>query len=237
MVGVGGFASRTWSLVSDQPARSRAYVLVIDRHACRAFELPEVGELTVGRDHDADVVVDDRAISRYHARLIAARGEVWIADLGSHNGTTVNGVAVEGSRKLASCDEIAIGDLKLVVHLPRRPLASVPDADDGGAGASADTDAEEGTRITLGDREVLVADPAMVRIYELLARVGKADLTVLVCGETGVGKENAAYAVHHHSPRRAGPFVTINCAAIQETLAESELFGHEKGAFSGDAVA
>jgi two-component system response regulator AtoC len=204
-------------------------VLVIDGHACRAFELPVVGELSIGRDDDADVVIDDRAVSRCHARLIAARSEVAIADLGSHNGTRVNGVRVDGARTLASGDEIAIGEVKLLVHLPRRPVAS------GDAQGRCGDDA--GTRIMLGDREVIVADPAMVRIYELLTRVGRADLTVLLCGETGVGKENAAYAVHHHSPRRAGPFISINCAAIQETLAESELFGHEKGAFSGAAGA
>jgi DNA-binding NtrC family response regulator len=227
-----GRVSRTWSLVSDRPeaSRSRAYVLVIDGHACRAFELPAVGELSIGRDDDADVVIDDRAVSRCHARLIAARGEVAIADLGSHNGTRVNGVRVDGARTLASGDEIAIGDVTLVVHLPRRPVVASHGAD-GRSGEDA------GTRIMLGDREVIVADPAMVRIYELLTRVGRADLTVLLCGETGVGKENAAYAVHHHSPRRAGPFISINCAAIQETLAESELFGHEKGAFSGAAGA
>jgi len=211
---------------------------MIGRHACRAFELPATGELSIGRGEDADVVIEHRAVSRSHARLIAARGEVRIADLGSHNGTTVNGVAVDGSRVLASGDEIAIGDAVLVVHLPRRVAVAIA-----GSEADADTDLEtgsdryEGPRITLGEREVIVADPAMVRIYEMLARVGKADLTVLVCGETGVGKENAAYAVHHYSPRRAGPFVSINCAAIQETLAESELFGHEKGAFSGAAAA
>jgi len=195
-------------------------VLAIGRHDCRAFELPVVGELAIGRDVDADVVVDDRSVSRCHARLIAAGGEVRIVDRGSRNGTRVNGVAIDGARLLASGDEIAIGDAVLVLHLPRR--IEVPIA------------ADEAP-LQIGEREVIVADPVMVRIYELLARIGRGDLTVLVCGETGVGKENAAYAVHHHSARRAGPFISINCAAIQETLAESELFGHEKGAFSGAA--
>jgi DNA-binding NtrC family response regulator len=176
----------------------------------------------IGRDADVDVVLDDPAASRHHARLIAAGGEVRIADLGSHNGTVVNGSRVDGSRVLSSGDEIAIGDATIAVYLPRRPTLA----------ATA-----EGTRIRLGEREVIVADPAMIRIYDLIARVGRSELTVLVCGETGVGKENAAYAVHHHSPRRDGPFVSINCAAIQETLAESELFGHERGAFSGAANA
>jgi transcriptional regulator with GAF, ATPase, and Fis domain len=73
----------------------------------------------------------------------------------------------------------------------------------------------------------------MSRLIELIERVAAVDLPVLVLGETGTGKELAAAAVHHFSPRREGPIVSFNCAAIQESLAESELFGHEKGAFSG----
>ncbi|HZJ62555.1 MAG TPA: sigma-54-dependent Fis family transcriptional regulator, partial [Kofleriaceae bacterium] len=219
---VGGSAARTRSLVTDRSGRSgpRAYVLVIGRHDCRAFELPVVGELAIGRDGEADVMIDDRAVSRCHARLIAAGGEVRIVDRGSRNGTRVNGVPVDGARVLASGDEIAIGDALLLLHLPHRGELEIT---------------ADGASLRVGEREIIVADPAMVRIYELLARIGRGDLTVLVCGETGVGKENAAYAVHHHSARRAGPFISINCAAIQETLAESELFGHERGAFSGAA--
>src|SRR5262245_2220483 len=125
MLRVGGSVSRTWSFVSDQAAgtRPRAYVLVIGHHDCRAVELPALGELSIGRGDDAEVVVHDHTVSRCHARLIATRGDVLIADLGSRNGTTVNGVAVDGSRVLASGDEIAIGDVTLVVHLPRQPVA------------------------------------------------------------------------------------------------------------------
>ena len=68
---------------------------------------------------------------------------------------------------------------------------------------------------------------------ELIRRLAPTDLPVLIEGETGVGKENAAYALHAWSPTRAGPFVAVNCAAFAETLIESELFGSEKGAFSG----
>lgn len=85
----------------------------------------------------------------------------------------------------------------------------------------------------LGERRVLVADPAMVRLYDLIRRLAASDLPVLISGETGVGKENAAWAVHWHSKRSAGPFVSVNCAALTESLVESELFGHERGAFTG----
>jgi two-component system response regulator AtoC len=89
----------------------------------------------------------------------------------------------------------------------------------------------------LGDRKVVLADPAMLRLYELLRRLARSDLPVLVLGETGTGKENAAAAVHHFSARAGRPLVAFNCAAIPESLIESELFGHEKGAFSGAAAA
>ncbi|HEX2570679.1 MAG TPA: sigma 54-interacting transcriptional regulator [Polyangia bacterium] len=93
------------------------------------------------------------------------------------------------------------------------------------------------TELRLGDRSVFVADPVMVRIYELLRRLAPSDLPVLITGETGAGKENAAYAIHAWSPRAGHPFVALNCATIPESLAESTLFGHEKGAFTGAQAA
>jgi two-component system response regulator AtoC len=92
-------------------------------------------------------------------------------------------------------------------------------------------------RLHIGDRTVLVADPAMTAAYGLLRRLAASELPVLILGETGVGKENAAFAAHAWSPRSAGPFITVNCAAIPETLFESELFGYERGAFSGAVTA
>jgi DNA-binding NtrC family response regulator/pSer/pThr/pTyr-binding forkhead associated (FHA) protein len=92
---------------------------------------------------------------------------------------------------------------------------------------------EASTRVELEGRDAVVADPAMQRIYDLLKRLAGSELTVLVSGETGVGKELAARAVHGWSARKAGPFVPVNCAALTESLVESELFGHQRGAFTG----
>ena len=75
--------------------------------------------------------------------------------------------------------------------------------------------------------------PAMLRLHDQIAQVGGTDSTVLVTGETGTGKELVARAVHSRSRRRSGPLVTVNCGALSPTLVESELFGHERGAFTG----
>ncbi|HEX8210761.1 MAG TPA: sigma-54 dependent transcriptional regulator [Longimicrobium sp.] len=84
-----------------------------------------------------------------------------------------------------------------------------------------------------GDDEVVGSSPALVEVFKTVGRVGPSDATVLVTGESGTGKELIARAVHRVSARAGGPFVAVNCAAIPEDLLESELFGHEKGAFTG----
>jgi two-component system response regulator HydG len=92
-------------------------------------------------------------------------------------------------------------------------------------------------RETLGTqfdyRNIIGRSTAMVKLLETVAQVAPSEATVLITGESGTGKELIAGAIHFNSPRKAGPFVKINCAALTETLLESELFGHEKGAFTG----
>lgn len=89
------------------------------------------------------------------------------------------------------------------------------------------------TTVRIGHLSILIADSVMLRLYRLIERLAQSDLPVLLCGETGSGKEIAAHAVHVRSRRASERLVCINCAALPEALAESELFGHERGAFSG----
>jgi two-component system response regulator HydG len=83
---------------------------------------------------------------------------------------------------------------------------------------------------------VLGSSPSIREIFQLLEMVAPSEATVLLLGETGTGKELVAQAIHRNSPRAAGPFVVVNCATLPETLLESELFGHERGSFTGATV-
>ncbi|HEY8505616.1 MAG TPA: sigma-54 dependent transcriptional regulator [Gemmataceae bacterium] len=105
-----------------------------------------------------------------------------------------------------------------ISRLMREPVV-IPEAD--GAEAEAEADA------------LIGRCPAMQEVYKAIGRVAPQDVTVLVLGESGTGKELVARALYHYSKRARGPFLAVNCAAIPEPLLESELFGHEKGAFTG----
>ena len=84
-----------------------------------------------------------------------------------------------------------------------------------------------------GSNEIFGSSPPILAVRDIIARVARTDATVLITGETGTGKELVARAIHKSSPRAQKPFIPVNCAAFTETLLESELFGHEKGAFTG----
>src|SRR4029078_1455397 len=109
-------------------------------------------------------------------------------------------------------DSIIVGTTSVVVR--HKPKADLPD-------------------LRGADPDVVVRDPAMRAIYQQAALAARSPLNVLILGETGVGKEVLSPAIHTHSRRASGPFLPFNCAALTETLQESELFGHEKGAFTG----
>lgn len=173
--------------------------------------LPPEGFI-VGTHAGAGFRLTDPSISRRHVELIPDREGVHVRDLGSTNGTIVGGNRIsEAFVPLGAT--LSLGQTKIEVCklVDRTPLPL-------------------SRRRRLG--ELIGSSPAMRRIYSLLECAADAEVTVLLEGETGTGKELAARALHSHSPRAAGPFQIIDCGAVSPSLIESELFGHEKGSFT-----
>jgi two-component system response regulator AtoC len=170
---------------------------------------------TFGRSAECDVVMNDPSVSRRHAILDVAESVV-LRDLGSHNGTRINGRPIDrGSRVVVPIG--AIFQLGTATVVLQRGSPALKREVKGGRPAH---------------RRVVV-DAAMVNIYSMVDLVAPTMLAVLILGATGVGKEVFAHEVHDRSPRAGKPFVQLNCAALPESLLEAELFGYEKGAFTG----
>ena len=170
--------------------------------------------VSVGSAGDNDLVLKDPFVSRRHAILRREQGRLWLRDRGSRNGTWVNDVRVERCQ-VGEGARIVVGCTALVVE--RRASAAASRA-----GAAPP-----------GETRLVAGHELMQRVLKQVERLGPRPMPVLVQGETGTGKELVARALHLASPRRLGSLEPINCAAIPRELAESELFGHEKGAFTG----
>ncbi len=321
----------------------------------RVVPLPDGTPVIFGRAPEVTVPIQHENVSRQHARVLRRGADIVVEDLGSRNGTFVNGVRAEGPTRVSSGDELTIGPVTAIVGVTtgmqqrtligssfefedrvasecdravryHRPMGLamlrldgsedaigwsldrvaqnlrrmdflgqygpeefaiiLPEADaeataaaalriarearvgglehggvsvhiglavcpgDGsqpealvsaarsalrkarvGGGADGVSAPPEEKMLPLGD--VVCVDPLMKRVFDLTRKVAGTPMTVLIMGETGVGKEIVASAVHKQSPRADKPYVTLNCSALTETLLESELFGHERGAFTG----
>jgi hypothetical protein len=190
----------------------------------RSWLLPPAGEATVGRAEDADVHIDSAAASRRHALIHVDGPTVSISDLDSRNSTRVNGERITRQRSLTYGDVITFGDVLAI--LEEQTDETYIDA------PSEEQLPPEGLTLDVGERAITVADPIMLHTYAQIRRLAQSPLSVMIVGETGTGKDLAASALHAWSRRSPGPYVSINCAALPEALAESELFGYERGAFS-----
>ncbi len=173
--------------------------------------------LVIGRDASADIVVVSDSASRRHASIELIGSMARVAELGSSNGTWVDGkpVQVGSAATLQPGQTLRVGDVMMLFHHAEVVDKVLP-----------------ASRASGGDGPVIVAE-SMKRLYLTLERLAQGPISVLILGETGVGKEVAARTIHQRSPRCDGPFIAINCPAVPASLLESELFGHEKGAFTG----
>jgi transcriptional regulator with PAS, ATPase and Fis domain len=175
--------------------------------------LTEGDRCVIGTHPTADLRVEDRTVSRFHCEVVVEASRVVLADLGSRNGTYVDDVRVERCH-LHPGAVIRVGQTRIEVR-ERGETTSLPLS----------------TRTSFGT--MVGASPAMRRVFATLERAADSDATVLVTGETGTGKEAAAESIHAESARRDGPFIVVDCGALPANLLESELFGHERGAFTG----
>ncbi len=177
--------------------------------------MPAQGELLLGRSLEADLQIGAPSVSREHA-LIRAGTPPTICDLQSSNGTSVAGQQLARGQvaELLPGNVVQLGSAFLMLQASPEPSMRL----------LAPTAAAPATP---------PAQLAMAELYRLVDLVAQSTLSVILQGETGVGKEVLARRIHERSPRAEQPFLKLNCAAFSESLAEAELFGHERGAFTG----
>ncbi len=170
-------------------------------------------EIRIGSMEDNDVVLHDDTVSRYHCRIVQDDTSWVVIDQHSTNGTFINKVRVREGHLKPGC-MLAVGQHQLKFNAREEEVRIVPSAADRCGG-------------------LIGADPKMREIYSIIEKIAPTATTIVIDGETGTGKEVVAQAIHSLSPRQRGELVVFDCGAVPPNLIESELFGHEKGSFTG----
>ncbi|MCB9619178.1 MAG: sigma 54-dependent Fis family transcriptional regulator [Sandaracinus sp.] len=167
----------------------------------------------IGKTDDNDLVIRDQTVSRAHCEILREARGYLIRDLGSTNGTLLDGAEIREAF-LRPGAILTVGKIELKVRTYAERIEVLP---------------SEQQRFG----EAVGKSLPMRTIFGLLERLAPSDATVLLGGETGTGKDVVARAIHEASPRRGRPMVVVDCGAVVANLIESELFGHEKGSFTG----
>jgi len=204
---------------SHRADASEPWLVISSAAGLRAIPLPRAPRVTIGRMHTCDIVIEDESVSRQHAAVVMTPQGLVIEDLGSRNRTKVSGRALSRGETapLQVGTVVEVGYATMFVQVGRPPSA-------GPASTGVPSSAKAGA---------IVHDPTMQRLYALIDVIAPSPLHVVILGETGTGKEVFAEAIHKGSLRTQKPFLKVNCAGLSGSLLESELFGHEKGAFTG----
>jgi len=193
--------------------RQQRMRLVVERNGPVGKTL-ELGNLIkVGKAPDNDLCIEHPTVSRYHCELRRDGERYLVADVGSTNGTFLDGAQVREAY-LRPGALIEVGDVLLRLQSEQAAVTIAPSV-------------RESFGALVGQSQ------AMREIFALLERIAPTDATLLLIGETGSGKGALARAIHEQSSRARKPFVLVDCSAVSPSLIESELFGHERGAFTG----
>lgn len=171
------------------------------------------GTISIGAADGSDLKLSDETVSRNHAEIVKTKDGYLVRDLGSTNGTFVGGLKVKEAF-LASGSIVKVGKTRIKFTPLDEQLEIYPSK-----------------KSQFG--ELIGRSLEMRKIFGILEKVAPTNVTVVIGGETGTGKELVAKAIHQYSRRGKGPFIVFDCGAVAENLIESELFGHERGSFTG----
>jgi DNA-binding NtrC family response regulator len=171
--------------------------------------------VSVGTARDNALAIADFTVSRYHLEISVRPGGILVSDLGSTNGTYIGGVRIERAF-VPPGTLLRLGGTAIRFDDAVRQTVPAPHG---------------GARSELAG--MIAVSPQMLRLFADIERVAATPTSVLIVGESGTGKERVAEALHARSPRARAPLVTIDCGALSSSLLASELFGHERGAFTG----
>jgi transcriptional regulator with GAF, ATPase, and Fis domain len=221
MSGGGSKFDETADVESIRHDPREPWLVISSAAGVRAIPLPRAPRVVLGRMHTCDLVIEDESVSREHAALHNGPSGLSIEDLGSRNKTRVMGRSLGRGETaplpVGSVVEIGYATMFVQVGRPPRATAARP----------------PGSPPHVAPASAIILDPTMQRLYALLDVIAPSPLNVVVLGETGTGKEVFAEAIHAGSRRAQQPLLRLNCAALSGSLLESELFGHERGAFTG----
>ena len=192
-------------------------VLVVVTGQARGQQAKIGDKLRVGKSADNDLVLPDDTVSRHHCEILRTPRGLLVRDLGSTNQTRIGRSRVTEAT-LEPGTTLTVGDVELLLRADSRRMSVMPS-----------------DKPFFG--EAVGPSLAMRSIFGVLERIAQTDATVLLEGETGTGKDVIARSIHAASPRKAQPFVVVDCGAVSYNLIESELFGHERGAFTGAVAA